>query len=159
MVSGKDLENLLFLDLVYGRVVIEMRPDLAPRHVARVKQLARQGFYDGLMFHNVVRGFAAETGDPTSTGTGGSGTTIPAELSEEPFLSGVVGMKHGLDEPDSADSQFFVLFGPAPHLGGEYTVWGQVIFGMQYVDLLNTGQPPRNPDRIIKLQVAADAAS
>ena len=159
IVSGKDLENLLFLDLVYGRVVIEMRPDLAPRHVARVKELTRNGFYDGLIFHNVVRGFVAETGDPTSTGTGGSGTTIAAELSEEPFLRGVIGMKHKLNEPDTADSQFFVLFGPAPHLDGEYTVWGQVIFGMQYVDLLNTGQPPRNPDRIIKLQVAADAAS
>lgn len=111
VVSGRDLENLLFLDLVYGRVVIEMRPDLAPRHVARVKQLARQGFYDGLMFHNVVRGFTAETGDPTSTGTGGSGTTIPAELSDEPFLRGVVGMKHRSTSPTARTASFLSSLG------------------------------------------------
>ena len=158
--SGKNLENLLFLDLVYGRVVIELRADLAARRLARVlEELTRQGFYDGLTFHSVVRGFVAETGDPTNTGTGGSGTTIPAEFSEQPFLRGVAGMKHGLNEPDTADSQF-LSSSRRRHISTANIPFGARSFSAcSYVDLLNTGQPPRNPNRIIKLQVPADAAS
>ena len=155
-IRGKNRENLLFLDLMHGRVVIEMRPDLAPRHVARIKQLARRGFYDGLAFHNVVPGFAAETGDPTGTGRGGSGQTIRAEFSRQPFRRGSIGMKRKRRDPASADSQFFICFAPAPHLDGRYTLWGQVIHGMALLDRLSPGQPPPNPDRILKLRVAAD---
>ena len=156
-VAGKDPENLLYLDLAHGRLVIELRPDLAPVHVARIKELARQRFYDGLIFHNVVAGFAVETGDPTGTGAGGSGKSLAAELSDVPFLRGVVGMKHARDAPDTADSQFFITLGPAPHLDGKYTVWGRVIHGMRLTDLLSRGSPPRDPDKIHSLRVAADA--
>ena len=155
-ISGKDLDNLLYLDLGYGRVVIEMRPDLAPSHVERIKELVREGFYDGLLFHNVVDGFVAETGDPTGTGQGGSGRTIAAEFSGERFVRGTVGMKHGIDDDDSADSQFFIVYGRAPHLEGKYTVWGRVIYGMEFADLIKRGQPPRQPDPILQLRVAAD---
>ena len=155
-VAGKDAENLLYLDLAQGRVVIEMRPDLAPVHVARIKELVRQGFYDGLRFHNVVAGFVAETGDPTGAGDGGSGKTLKAELSDVPLRRGVVGMIHARNAPDTADSQFFILLGPAPHLDGKYTVWGRVIHGMRFADLLSRGSPPRNPDKVRSLRVAAD---
>jgi peptidylprolyl isomerase len=137
-------------------VVIEMRSDLAPVHVARVNELVRQGFYDGLTFHNVVAGFVAETGDPTGAGDGGSGKTLKAELSGEPLRRGVVGMIHALNAPDTADSQFFILLGPAPHLGGKYTVWGRVVHGMRFTDLLSRGSPPRDPDKTHSLCVAAD---
>jgi peptidylprolyl isomerase len=151
--SGK--ENILYLDLTYGRVVIQLRPDLAPQHVARIKALVRQGFYNGIVFHRVIPGFMAQTGDPTGTGTGGSGKNLPAEFSREPYVRGTIGMARTQD-PNSGDSQFFIMFAPAPHLNGQYTVWGKVIEGMQFVDKIKPGQPPQNPDKIVKMQVAAD---
>jgi peptidylprolyl isomerase len=155
--SGQDLENTLYLDLAAGRVVIELRPDLAPKHVARIKELTREGFYDGIVFHRVIAGFMAQTGDPTGTGRGGSDKPdLPAEFSNEPFVRGTIGMARTSD-PNSANSQFFIMFAPGPFLNGQYTVWGQVVDGMQYVDQLAKGEPPRNPDKIIKMQVAADA--
>jgi peptidylprolyl isomerase len=156
--SGQDLENTLYLDLASGRVVIQLRPDLAPKHVARIKELTREGFYNGIVFHRVIPGFMAQTGDPTGTGSGGSDKPdVPAEFSEQPFERGTVGMARTSD-PDSANSQFFIMFAPAPHLNGQYTVWGQVVDGMQYVDKIAKGEPPAHPDKIIKMQVAADAA-
>ncbi len=156
--SGQDLENTLYLDLASGRVVIQLRPDLAPKHVARIKELTREGFYNGIVFHRVIPGFMAQTGDPTGTGSGGSDKPdVPAEFSEQPFERGTVGMARTSD-PDSANSQFFIMFAPAPHLNGQYTVWGQVVDGMQFVDQIAKGEPPAHPDKIIKMQVAADAA-
>lgn len=155
-IRGKDLENLIYIDVKYGRVVIEMLPDLAPNHVRRLKQLTREGFFDNLTFHRVRKGFVAETGDPTGTGSGGSGQTIKAELSEEEFVRGVVGMKHDRNALDTADSQFFIITGPAGHLNGLYTVWGRVIYGMEFVDLLKPGSPPKEPDTIQKMRVASD---
>ena len=157
-VAGKDRENLLYLDLTYGRLVIEMRPDLAPAHVERVKDLVREGFYDWLIFYNVAVGFVAETGDPTGTGRGGTGRTIDAEFSNERFVRGTVGMKHAIGDDDSADSQFFILYGRAAHLDGKYTVWGHIIYGMEFADLIKPGQPPRDPDPILQLRVLADIA-
>ena len=154
--SGQDLENTLYLDLAAGRVVIELRPDLAPKHVARIKELTRAGFYDGIVFHRVIEGFMAQTGDPTGTGRGGSDKPdLPAEFSKQPFERGTIGMARTSD-PNSANSQFFIMFAPGPFLNGQYTVWGQVVDGMQYVDQLAKGEPPRHPDKIIKMQVAAD---
>jgi peptidylprolyl isomerase len=154
--SARDLENTLYLDLTYGRVVIELRPDLAPKHVARIKELVRQGFYDGIVFHRVIEGFMAQTGDPTGTGTGGSGQKIDAEFSKEPFKRGTLGMARA-QSPNSADSQFFIMFANGDFLNGQYTVWGQVVEGMEFVDKIKRGEPPANPDKIVKLQVAADA--
>lgn len=153
---AQDLANLAFLELQYGRVQIQMRPDLAPRHVARIKELVRAGFYNGLLFHRVIPGFMAQTGDPRGTGSGGSGTKIPAEFSQEPFVRGTCGMARTSD-PNSADSQFFICFAEARHLNGQYTVWGQVIGGMEHVDRIRTGQPPSNPDRIQRMIMAVDA--
>ena len=154
--SSQDLENTLYLDLAAGRVVIQLRPDLAPKHVARIKELARAGFYDGIIFHRVIDGFMAQTGDPTGTGSGGSDKPdLPAEFSKQPFERGTVGMARTSD-PNSANSQFFIMFAPGPFLNGQYTVWGQVTDGMQYVDQLAKGEPPRNPDKIIHMRVAAD---
>ena len=149
-------ENTLYMDLQYGRVVIQMRPDLAPKHVARIKELVRKGFYDGLIFHRVIEGFMAQGGDPTGTGTGGSGTNITAEFSPAPFVRGIVGMARAQDI-DSADSQFFIMFDEVDSLNGNYTVWGQVVSGMEFVDKIHRGEPPDDPDKIIKMQVAADA--
>ena len=155
--NGQDLENTLYMDLEDGRVVIELRPDLAPKHVARIKELARAGFYDGIVFHRVIPGFMAQTGDPTGTGRGGSDKpNLPAEFSDEPFVRGTVGMARTSD-PNSANSQFFIDFVDTPHLNGQYTVWGQVVEGMEFVDQLAPGEPPANPDKIVKMQVAADA--
>jgi len=154
--TAQDLENLLYMDLDDGRVVIELRPDLAPKHVARIKELTREGFYDGIIFHRVIEGFMAQTGDPTGTGRGGSGTKLPAEFSSEPFDRGTVGMARAQD-PNSGDSQFFIMFADGHFLNGQYTVWGEVIEGMEYVDRIERGEPPRNPDRIVRMQVAADA--
>jgi peptidylprolyl isomerase len=151
----RDPENTLFMDLKYGRVVIALRPDLAPHHVARIKQLVRQHFYDGSVFHRVIDGFMAQTGDPTGTGRGGSGQKLKAEFSQEPYVRGTVGMARAQD-PDSADSQFFIMFARTPSLDGQYTVWGRVISGMEFVDKIKRGEPPSDPDRIIKMQVAAD---
>ncbi|WP_339855742.1 peptidylprolyl isomerase [uncultured Nisaea sp.] len=151
-----DLENTLYLDLEYGRVEIELRPDLAPNHVARVKELARQHFYDGIIFHRVIDGFMAQTGDPTGTGMGGSGQKLKAEFSNAPFVRGTVGAARARN-PNSADSQWFICFTDCQNLNGQYTVWGVVSKGMEYVDQIKRGEPPRNPDHIVKLQVAADA--
>lgn len=151
-------ENTLWLDLKDGRVVIELRPDLAPKHVARVKELVRQGFYDGLKFHRVIEGFMAQTGDPQGNGTGGSGVNIPAEFTSEPFLRGTVGAARSND-PNSADSQFFIMFAPGSFLDGKYTVWGKVVSGMEHVDKIARGEPPANPDTIVKMQIAADVAT
>ena len=156
-----DLENTLYLDLKDGRVVIELRPDLAPNHVARIKELTRQGFYDGVVFHRVIDGFMAQTGDPTGTGTGGSGKKLKAEFSNEPHVRGTLSMARTPD-PDSADSQFFICFAPAPFLDKQYTVWGKVVEGMEFVDKIKKGSQSRNgqvsdPDKIVKMQVAADA--
>ena len=158
--AAADPENTLYLDLKDGRVVIELRPDLAPRHVARVKELTRKGFYNGLPFHRVIEGFMAQTGDPKGDGTGGSGVKLPAEFSQAPFERGTVGAARASD-PNSADSQFFICFAPAPFLNGQYTVWGQVTQGMELVDRIKKGDRAANgvvsnPDRIVKMQVAAD---
>jgi len=158
--SAADPENTLYLDLATGRVVIEMRPDLAPQHVARIKELVRQGFYNGLVFHRVIDKFMAQTGDPRGDGTGGSGTKLPAEFSKEPFLRGTVGMARS-QNPNSGDSQFFICFEPARFLDGQYTVWGRVIGGMEYVDKIKRGSEAQNgtvtnPDKIVRMQVAAD---
>lgn len=154
-----DPENMLYMDLDYGRVVIQMRPDLAPNHVARIKELVRQGFYDGLTFHRVIEGFVAQGGDPKGDGTGGSGQTLKAEFSSEPHVRGTLSMARAND-PDSADSQFFICFDRIPHLDGQYTVWGQVVTGMEYVDKLKKGSGPSgtvpDPDRIVRMRVAAD---
>ena len=159
---GLDPENTLYMDLKDGRVVIRLRPDLAPNHVARVKQLAREGFYDGTVFHRVIEGFMAQGGDPTGTGTGGSKLPdLKAEFtSKAHFLRGVVGAARS-GNPNSANSQFFIMFGPAPSLDDKYTIWGQVVSGMEYVDKIKRGGGSngqvQNPDKITKLQVAADA--
>ncbi len=158
-----DPENTLYMELEDGRVVIEMRPEVAPEHVARIKELMRQGFYDGLVFHRVIDGFMAQTGDPKGNGTGGSGTKIPAEFSNKPFVRGTVGMARS-QSPDSANSQFFITFAPAPFLQGKYTVWGRVIDGMEYVDMIKKGDPDDNgavsdPDKIVSMKVAADVES
>lgn len=155
-----DLENTLYMDLAYGRVVIEMRPDLAPNTCARIKELTRQGFYDGAAFFRVVDGFIAQTGDPTGTGKGGSGEKLPAEFTNTHHDRGTISMARGSD-PDSADSQFFIVLRGAPHLDGQYTVWGKVIAGMEYIDMIKKGDPRinglvANPDRIKQMVVAAD---
>lgn len=152
-----DPENALLLDLTYGQVVIELRPDLAPNHVTRIKELTRDGFYDGIVFHRVIDGFMAQTGDPTGTGRGGSGQNIDAEFTDAPFQRGAVGMARA-QHPHSADSQFFIVFDDASFLNGQYTVWGQVTSGMEFVDQITRGEPPANPDRIERMRVAADAA-
>ncbi|MEQ8697069.1 MAG: peptidylprolyl isomerase [Bauldia litoralis] len=151
----KDLENMLYLELESGRVVIQLMPDVAPKHVERVKELARQKFYDGIVFHRVIPGFMAQSGDPTGTGTGGTGQKLPAEFSKTPFERGTIGAARTAD-PNSADSQFFICFADAPHLNGQYTVWGKVIEGMDLVDKIAAGEPPANPDKIVSLRVAAD---
>ncbi|CCG43169.1 peptidylprolyl isomerase [Magnetospirillum molischianum] len=155
-----DSENILHLELKGGRVVIELRPDLAPNHVARLKDLVRQKYYDGLKFHRVIEGFMAQTGCPKGNGTGGSGVKLKAEFSAEKHVRGTCSMARAHSE-DSADSQFFIVFEPAPHLDGKYTVWGQVVEGMDYVDAIKKGSVLRNgnvdnPDSIISLRVAAD---
>lgn len=155
-ILGKDPENLLYLDLPYGRVIIEMRGDLAPNHVARIKELARTSFYDGLKFHSVVEGRFAMTGDPTGTGRGGSGQTLDAELSDTATHRGSVAMAHDRGKPDSADSQFFISLEAFPEIDGQYTVWGQVIHGMNFIDQLRTGNPPAKPDIVLRMRVAAD---
>jgi peptidylprolyl isomerase len=159
-VVAADLENTLYLDVPAGRVVIEMRPDLAPATVAQIKMLVRQGFYDGLTFHRVIDGFMAQTGDPKGDGTGGSGHPLKAEFSNEKHVRGTVSMARA-SNPDSADSQFFIVFAPATHLDGKYTIWGNVTSGMEYIDQIKKGAPGSgtvtNPDKIIKMQVAADA--
>ena len=151
----KDPENTLVLETGHGPVVIEMRPDLAPKHCARIKELARQGFYDGLNFHRVIDGFMAQTGCPKGTGTGGSGQNLVAEFSAEPHLRGTASMARA-QPPNSADSQFFICFADSNFLDGQYTVWGRVIEGMENVDQIKRGEPVENPDKIVSMRVAAD---
>jgi cyclophilin family peptidyl-prolyl cis-trans isomerase len=153
--QGADLENTVYLDTKDGRVVIRLRPDLAPKHVAQIKTLVKEGFYDGIVFHRVIEGFMAQTGDPTGTGRGGSGKNLPAEFSREPYVRGTLGMARA-QNPNSGDSQFFIMFAPMPSLNGQYTVWGRVLSGMQFVDRIERGEPPRVPDKIVRLRVAAD---
>ncbi|MCJ9428873.1 peptidylprolyl isomerase [Kordiimonas sp. A6E486] len=150
-----DPENTLYMDLPFGRVVIAMRPDVAPKHVARIKELVRKGFYDGTVFHRVIEGFMAQGGDPTGTGLGGSGQKIPAEFSRLPHMRGTVSMARANDD-NSADSQFFICFTRVPFLDGKYTVWGRVMKGMEYVDEIARGEPPANPTKILHMYVAAD---
>jgi peptidylprolyl isomerase len=159
--AALDLENTLYLDLKDGRVVIQLLPDIAPKHVARVKELARKGFYDGTPFHRVIEGFMAQGGDPTGTGSGGSGEgNLPAEFTRaRRFLRGTVGAARTSD-PNSADSQFFIMFAPAPSLDGQYTIWGQVVSGMEFVDKIKRGSGGsgmvQGPDKIVHMRVAAD---
>jgi peptidylprolyl isomerase len=154
--NGQDLENTLYMDLEDGRVVIELRPDLAPKHVARIKELARAGFYDGIVFHRVIPGFMAQTGDPTGTGTGGSDKpNLPAEFSKQPFERGTLGMAR-TQNPNSANSQFFICFERSSWLDGQYTVFGKVTKGMDLIDKVAPGEPPAKPDRMVKVRVAAD---
>ncbi len=155
MIETKDPENTLVLDIDHGQVVIEMRPDLAPNHVARIKELAREGFYDGIVFHRVIEGFMAQSGDPTGTGSGGSGKNLAAEFSGEPHVRGTASMARAMN-PDSADSQFFICFADSGFLDGQYTVWGQVVDGMDNIDKIKRGEPVQNPDKIVQMRVAAD---
>ncbi len=160
--TALDPENTLHMQLKDGPVVIQLRPDLAPKHVERVKALAREGFYDGTVFHRVIEGFMAQGGDPTGTGTGGSKHgTLKAEFSRSAkFLRGTVGAARTGD-PDSANSQFYIMFAPAPHLDGQYTIWGQVVSGMEHVDAIKRGSggsgSVSDPDKIVSVTVAADA--
>ena len=154
--DAADADNLLVIELASGKVVIEMMPDLAPQHVQRIRELAHEGFYDGVVFHRVIPGFMAQTGDPTGTGRGGSSKpNLPAEFSQQPFKRGTLGMARSAS-PNSANSQFFICFAPASHLNGQYTVWGQVVEGMDLVDKIAVGEPPRNPDKMIKVRVQSE---
>ena len=146
----------LTLETTKGNVVIELRPDLAPKHVERIKKLVGEGFYDGIVFHRVIDGFMAQTGDPDGNGMGGMGERLPAEFSKEPHTRGVASMARSSD-PNSARSQFFIVFKDSNFLDGQYTVWGKVTSGMEFVDKIKKGEPPSNPDKMIKVQVAADA--
>src|SRR6202047_5209072 len=138
-----DAENTLYMDVPFGRVVIEMRPDLAPNHCAQIKALARRGFYDGVVFHRVIDGFMAQTRDPTRAGPGGSGHQLKAEFSSEKHVRGTVSMARASD-PNSADSQFYIMFAPAPSLDGKYTIWGTVVSGMDNIDKIKKGDPARD---------------
>ena len=146
-------EDTLIIETTKGPVTVEMRPDLAPNHVARIKELARQGFYDGVVFHRVIDGFMAQTGDPTGTGRGGSGQKLRAEFNSEPHVRGTASMARA-QSPNSANSQFFICFDDARFLDKQYTVWGKVVEGMENVDKLKRGEPVQNPDKIIKARVA-----
>ncbi len=159
--TAADLENTLYLDLKGGRVVIELYPEIAPKHVERIKALARQGFYNGVVFHRVIEGFMAQTGDPTGTGMGGSDLPdLMAEFSDTKHVRGTLSMARSAD-PDSANSQFFICFTAAPFLDGQYTAFGRVVSGMEFVDAIKRGDDANNgqvanPDKIVKMQVAAD---
>ena len=158
--DAADLENTIYLELKDGRVVIELRPDLAPNHVARIKELTRAGFYDGVVFHRVITGFMAQTGDPTGTGSGGSDMPdLAAEFSDVNHVRGTVSMARSRS-PDSANSQFFIVYEDAPWLDDQYTIWGQVTSGMEYVDNIKPGHPRTGsvdgPDKVVSMKVAAD---
>ncbi len=159
-VPALDPQNTIYLDLPSGRVVIQMLPSVAPRHVARIKELTRKGFYDDLTFHRVIPGFMAQTGDPLGDGSGGSGQQLQAEFSREQHIRGTVSMARASD-PNSGDSQFFICFAPAPFLDGQYTVWGRVVSGMEFVDKIKAGSQYNNgavsnPTKIVRMKVAAD---
>jgi peptidylprolyl isomerase len=155
-----DLENTIYLELKDGRVEIELLPNLAPNHVKRIKELTRQKFYDGIVFHRVIDGFMAQTGDPTGTGMGGSGQKLDAEFSKEPHVRGIVSMARAAS-PNSADSQFFIVLADSTYLDNQYTVWGRVTKGMEFVDKIKKGArndngSVENPDKIISMKIAAD---
>lgn len=158
----RDPENTLIMELKTGSVTIALRPDLAPAHVARLKELTREGFYDGVIFHRVIPGFMAQTGDPTGTGMGGSKLPdLKAEFSAEPHKRGTCSMARAAN-PNSANSQFFICFEPAPWLDRQYSIWGEVVEGMEHIDAVKKGSMQNNgaidgePDKILKLRVAAD---
>ncbi len=156
MTAYKDPENTLIVETTKGRLVIEMKPDLAPGHVAHIKKLAREGFYDGIVFHRVIEGFMAQTGCPQGSGTGGSKyPNLKAEFTAEPHVRGVCSMARS-SMPDSANSQFFICFDDARFLDKQYTVWGKVIDGMDNVDKIKRGEPVREPDKMTSVKVAAD---
>jgi cyclophilin family peptidyl-prolyl cis-trans isomerase len=156
MANIKDPENTIIMDTTKGQVVIQLRPDLAPKHVERIKLLAREGFYDGIVFHRVIDGFMAQVGCPHGTGTGGSKHgNLKAEFNAEPHVRGICSMARA-QNPDSANSQFFIVFDDASFLDRQYTVWGQVIEGMDNVDKIKRGEPVQNPDKITSMKVAAD---
>ena len=157
--AGADPQNTLVVDTTQGRIVIKLRNDLAPNHAARLKQLAREGFYDGVPFHRVIAGFMAQTGDgQNGNGTGGSKyPDLKAEFSNVPYKRGVVGMARKGGNNDSANSQFFIMFADGPSLNGQYTVIGEVLSGMDVVDKIKKGEPVQSPDKMTKVQVAADA--
>jgi len=152
-----DNENTIILETTKGRAVISLRPDLAPNHVARIKELARESFYDGIVFHRVIDGFMAQTGDPNGTGTGGSGKNLDAEFNAEPHVRGTCSMARA-QNPNSADSQFFICFADSPFLNNQYTVWGIVTEGMENIDQIKRGEPVADPDSIVSMRVAADVA-
>jgi peptidylprolyl isomerase len=156
---GADPQNTLLIDTKYGRITIKLRPDLAPKHVERIKQLAREKYYDNVPFHRVIAGFMAQTGDgQRGDGTGGSKyPNLPAEFSNVPFKRGIVGMARKGGDNNSANSQFFIMFTDYPSLNGQYTVIGEVVSGMEVVDKIKKGEPVTDPDRIVRMQVAADA--
>jgi len=156
MAELKDPENTIVMETTKGNVVIELFPDAAPGHVARIKELAREGFYDGVVFHRVIEGFMAQTGDPTGTGTGGSDKPdLKAEFSNLPHVRGTCSMAR-TQNPNSANSQFFICFADAPWLNRQYSVWGQVVEGMENIDRIKRGEPVRDPDSIVSMRVAAD---
>jgi cyclophilin family peptidyl-prolyl cis-trans isomerase len=158
LVADLDPENTLIMEIPHGRVVIQLRPDVAPGHVAHIKELVREGFYDGTPFHRVIDGFMAQCGDPTGTGTGGSSKPNPkAEFSDVPHKRGTASMARSAN-PNRANSQFFLCFADCSFLDGQYTVWGEVVEGMDAVDKIKRGEPVSNPDRITKMQVMADAS-
>lgn len=149
--------GIMLLELKSGIVKIRLREDIAPGHVERIKQLAAEKFYDGVIFHRVIEGFMAQTGDPTGTGMGGSDyPDLKAEFSDEPFLRGMIGMARA-QHPDSANSQFFICFEDSEFLNRQYTIWGEVIEGMEYIDAIERGEPPENPDRIVSMRMAEDS--
>src|SRR5262245_52036060 len=156
--AGLDPQNTIFIDTAHGQIVIKLRNDIAPKHVERIKTLARDKFYDNVPFHRVIAGFMAQTGDgQRGNGTGGSRyPNLQAEFANVPFKRGVVGMARTSD-PNSANAQFFIMFADAPHLNGQYTVVGEVVSGMEAVDKIKKGEPVVNPDKMLKVQVAADA--
>lgn len=159
VVERPQKEEMMLLELKDGTVKIKLRPDLAPNHVDRIKKLAAHGFYDGIVFHRVIDGFMAQTGDPTGTGTGGSDyPDLRAEFSEEPFVRGAIGMARA-GHPDSGNSQFFICLDDAQFLNREYTVWGEVIEGMEFVDNIVQGEPPANPDKMISLKLSSHLKS
>lgn len=157
--SAADLDpaNTINLQLKDGTVVIKLMPDIAPNHVARIKELTKKGFYDGIVWHRVIDGFMAQTGDPTGSGMGGSDLPdLKAEFNDYNFGRGAIGAARS-QSPDSANSQWFICFDDCSFLNGQYTVWGQVVSGMEFVDKIKRGEPPSDPDKIIKMQIAADA--
>jgi peptidylprolyl isomerase len=144
--------KFITIETSQGNVVIETLPKIAPKHVKRIKELVKTGFYDGIIFHRVIEGFMAQTGDPDGNGTGGSGQNLKAEFSDYEYKYGTVGMARSMN-PDSGDSQFFICFDGCSHLTGQYTVWGQVTSGMEAVEKLAIGEPPRNPDKMISVRL------